>query len=547
MDYGAVGDNSTDDRDAIIAAIAAARAAGGGTVTTSPGKIHHYSGRITLLGGVLLDFGNNRRQTAPAGSYLVATSTTGGIDLVPGSHIRATLRCLTAATFTGPMLDINDANATEFGFGRNQRHATFDVDIYGGTSSPEAAIGLRYRSASSANGGVSWVHGKASVGEMGHGCLMETTSTGYINENWLDLITFGCVWHLRGTVGGSGEIAANRIRCTLQTIASVNAKRAIQWDGVNNDIEVTLWDWVTGRVDTSEGGHPIELTATSGGNDLRGFVPRGTGGGGFTRNPVIDKAVRTTNKNVVNVRSGRFAEGANLVRNMPANSFEQTFAGDQDDSFAYATRRYTVTASGTTTVDSTSLRRLFEPNEANLSIAAAVDFTIKVDLGVAPGKIAGMGVSFTSIEANRPISVKVEGSTNDSTWTTVMEAGFDNDPVPQHLFRLDQPGNYRYWRLVVTGDSSRTVTINRWWGVDLGFNRLQGMFPHIYNPTTWGGNYLTTISGGDGYFVNGVKVVGAQGALIADVPTGGSATAAANATAINSILARLRAHGLIAT
>jgi hypothetical protein len=34
---------------------------------------------------------------------------------------------------------------------------------------------------------------------------------------------------------------------------------------------------------------------------------------------------------------------------------------------------------------------------------------------------------------------------------------------------------------------------------------------------------------------------------IADVPTGGSATAAANATAINSILAALRSHGIIAT
>ena len=37
----------------------------------------------------------------------------------------------------------------------------------------------------------------------------------------------------------------------------------------------------------------------------------------------------------------------------------------------------------------------------------------------------------------------------------------------------------------------------------------------------------------------------AQGAPIADVPTAGSATAAANATAINAILARLRANGIL--
>ena len=41
--------------------------------------------------------------------------------------------------------------------------------------------------------------------------------------------------------------------------------------------------------------------------------------------------------------------------------------------------------------------------------------------------------------------------------------------------------------------------------------------------------------------------VGGQPAAIADVPTAGSATAAANATAINSILAAPRGAGLIAT
>lgn len=40
---------------------------------------------------------------------------------------------------------------------------------------------------------------------------------------------------------------------------------------------------------------------------------------------------------------------------------------------------------------------------------------------------------------------------------------------------------------------------------------------------------------------------GSQNAAIADVPTAGSATAAANATAINSILAALRDTGIIAT
>lgn len=59
-------------------------------------------------------------------------------------------------------------------------------------------------------------------------------------------------------------------------------------------------------------------------------------------------------------------------------------------------------------------------------------------------------------------------------------------------------------------------------------------------------NHLDITATG-GVRLAGTKILGNQGAAIADVPTAGSATAAANATAINSILARLRAHGLIAT
>jgi hypothetical protein len=48
------------------------------------------------------------------------------------------------------------------------------------------------------------------------------------------------------------------------------------------------------------------------------------------------------------------------------------------------------------------------------------------------------------------------------------------------------------------------------------------------------------------FHVEGTQVVGAQGAAVSDALTGGSATAADCATQLNLILARLRAHGLIA-
>lgn len=59
--------------------------------------------------------------------------------------------------------------------------------------------------------------------------------------------------------------------------------------------------------------------------------------------------------------------------------------------------------------------------------------------------------------------------------------------------------------------------------------------------TTWNFKTMTQLQ------LGGTKVLGTQGAAVADVVTGGSATAATNAAGINLILARMRAHGLIAT
>ena len=64
------------------------------------------------------------------------------------------------------------------------------------------------------------------------------------------------------------------------------------------------------------------------------------------------------------------------------------------------------------------------------------------------------------------------------------------------------------------------------------------------NPKVWrpqGGDELRVESGGT------ITEAGTQAAAIADVATSGSATAAANATAINSILAALRGVGIIAS
>jgi hypothetical protein len=60
-------------------------------------------------------------------------------------------------------------------------------------------------------------------------------------------------------------------------------------------------------------------------------------------------------------------------------------------------------------------------------------------------------------------------------------------------------------------------------------------------------DHITLNNASGEYRVNGTKVVGAQGAAVADAQTGGSATAADCAAQLNALLSRLRTHGLIAT
>lgn len=538
LQFGARGDGVTDDRGAILAAIDAAYRLAGATIVGAPGKVFAYSGRIKLRPGVKMDLGTGALTPAAiadkSGCRLVALDSDGGIDLVAGASLTASLRAAQASVYTGPMLDINDTKSTELAFGRNERECYFDVDMRGNRQA--GSVGLRLLSAGA--GGVSWVRGRAVVGEMDYSADFVTSGTGYVNENWIDIVSYGAVESLRGINGGN-EISSNQLRLTVQTDSLARAMRAFTWGGVDNTIHMKVWDWTTGRVNPASGGTVGVLTEISGGNVIHGHVPRGSATG-FRKNPIVDLCATAANKNIVNVRSGRFQESVDLVKQAPASVFRSSFVGDQDDSFAYATRRYSVTATGTTPPDATGLARLFDLTAATCSVAPCSDYQVVVDLGVTPGNVSGMGVIFPN--AQRPDTIRIEGSTNNSTWVSLLEAGFDGDIVPPHVFRSDGLGNYRYYRLSigVTG-APRQVQIARWWCVDLGFSRLHGPFAHIHDPKFSGSVEVLSSSGGAGFRVAGNRVVGARGAAIAD------ATAGTEVATINAVLAAMRTHGLIAT
>jgi hypothetical protein len=137
----------------------------------------------------------------------------------------------------------------------------------------------------------------------------------------------------------------------------------------------------------------------------------------------------------------------------------------------------------------------------------------------------------------------------------------NNDVAYTSYFMSDAAGNQtevmrQSWRISDTTDASEDA--NMFWslvvaGSLVGRLLLAGT---ALSPTGDDGIALGTsslqwsdlfLAAGGEVRVNNVRVLTTQGAAIADVATGGSATAAANATAINTILARMRAHGLIAT
>lgn len=536
QDFGAMGGVGNDDRAAIQAAIDYAFSIGGGTLVTAKGTKHYYSGRILLRPGVRIDFRNNQMTDqvpfGVEGSQLIATDVAGGIDLVAGSQIRASLRTSQSATYTGPMLEVSDAKSTELNFGRNEREAVFDVDMRGNRQPDSTGLKI----ISSTSSGVAWMRNcRAVIGEMDNGAIFETSGSGYINENWMDLTIYGARYFLRGINNGN-EIAANRIRLTAQPDNTARAKRAVLWDGKHNFIEIKVWDWKSTHVDATEGGAQVEFTSVSSGNLLLGTLARGAANGDGTRMPVIDHSARGSGKNTIKVFNGQTQEAVNAERIMPASYFERVYAGDQDDSLAFANRRYTVTVAGSTPPDATSQNRLFDLSAANLAVASCTDFTVTVDFGVTPDGTMGMGVSM--ISGLLPDKIKVEGSPDNATWSLIMSAGYNSDPVPLHLLRDNGVGAFRYYRMTVVCNTPKTVNINRWWAVDAGFTRLPGAFLPVYNPLVYG---PLRINGTDGVQVQGLKVIGARQAAIANAVGGDEVTK------INAILAALRQHGLIAT
>lgn len=533
-DFGAVGDGATDDADAIGDAIDAANALfnssidgmGGARIIGKLGKNYAFSGRIRVLPGAHLDFGRGGESC----SKLILLSTTGGIELVGGTSLRGEVRGL-VADFVGPAVELDGNKANEEGmlsFGRSERQCGIDVGIRCNRQAGSTGLRLAHNTGGQ---GVAWVQGRVDIGETDIGAVFESTGSGYVNENWLDLRIYDAVEAVKGIVNGAGEIAANRIRLTHQSGSNGRSGRVLTWDGRANYIEFESWDWTSARLDPSYDGTQILLTEKSGGNRIAGRAARGLSGLGFAKPAVVDLAPQTR-RNFVEVDDQRIVEPSS--RPVLPPSFEnRVVAGDQDDELAFAADgRLTVSVSGTTPISGGNEVYMFRPGGQATAVSSATEVVCTVDFGVEKtgGDYCGIGLIFSSL-AGRPDKAKVESSVNGSDWSTVLSAGYDGGEVPIRLTRLDGGGfsNFRYLRLTAENDSAKTLGVARWFLAGNGAGHA-GAWLAKYRPEVL-----------DALYVNGTKVLGAQQSAITNA-SGGT-----EVTTINAVLAAMRAHGLIAT
>lgn len=496
--FGAVGDGETDDREAILRAIAFCLEKGGGVIGSTSGAKHAFSGRIRVPWGVVIDLG---RSTIAA--ELHALSPYGGIELEAGGGVFAEIRAWLDG-FVGPLFEINDEKSTTF-FGRNERKTRFNVGLR--ANRQPGSKGILIQSGNPARG-VAWVEGEFEVGEMDYPFDMVSSGQGYVNENWFWGKIYDGVESCRMLVNGTGEVSSNRLTLSFQTGANARSGINLICDGRLNWIDVKCWDWTTARLNPAYDGTQILLTAKSGGNFVTGFASRGLTTTGFTKPQVVDLAADNLRRNFVYVDDLRIK--APFERNTsPGSTYAaQWMTGDQDDELAFAGNgRYTVTQSGVTLFGSPEY--MFQPNGYASRAANATNAVLTVDLGASSSDFFGAGVHFQTA-ARKPDRVSLEFSADGTTWVTVLAAGYDGGPVPLRLHRFESNLiDVRYIRLTCENAVARDIDVARVFLANGGTTRKGGAFVSRFGGEFYGRPNIKDAPGATaGLLMNGVKVIG---------------------------------------
>jgi len=534
--FGALG-NGSDDRASIVAAIALGNTlfysdadGTGSTITGSPGKSYSFSGRLQMLPGTQINFGRGS-----ASASLDILDTTGGVDMCGASSFVGEILAV-SSTFTGPALRLDAALAQAAGrtFGRGRRICRLDAGIL--ASRQSGSQGLVISDFEGANGGVSFNEGKVDIDECDYGATFEVDNNGYVNSNTFQLVIYDSIEYVRHIVNTSGEISSNKLDIVTQTGADGRTGIALRSDGTANDIYMKVWDWSADKIDSAYAGTSVLFTEASGANLLRGFVGRSIS---FTQDPIIDLSP-SIRRNIISASSSR--QPSPMSRSVVPGI--KRMVGDQNDILAFADKRYTVTTGGTNPPSAAELESLFRPAFNLLSVSNVTNFAVTVDFGslIQSTEMSAIGLEFAENSNDRPDRVKIETSTDDVTYGTVMDAGYSGEPVQKDVLRIDGSGliDTRYLRLTVENDSARRVRISRFYCYASRFQDEQfyGAWAPIFEPTFYG--QLKIADGGTkGLSIEGTRVVRER------LPAVANAASGTEIATINEILSRLRNHGLI--
>lgn len=550
--FGALGDGVTDDRNAILAAIAAAHAAGGGRVRGTPGQEYAFTGRVQVQQFVHLDLGPE-----PYGARMLALSDQGGVDLLAGSQITGWLRAAAANDQIGLLGIRRETMVERPREGAVQLRYDVFLDRVSSSAAREDSIGLHIDNPDLADvpglggwRGINWTRGHVTISGFDYAVKIYADGQAGWNSNTLK-------GDIRDFVYGfwfdsERSCALNRIELQFQTGGGNRAKRAF-WARNNfsrNSIGLYIWDWNTQSIDPEDNAM-VAFGESSNGNTVYGYA-------GDTPDASVEIVDASSNSRPN--RNSVFARRAAGYQ-PPILPLRNQIMGHQNDHLSYAHRRVGVSAGGATPFTGGDINGLFTPGRVG-SVNNATEATITIDMGQDAEWIA-LGVDFASW-ASTVDRCRIEVSPDGAAWSTVAQAGHNGVGLPRVLARVEAQSfasaGDRYARFTFERDTPGTLRVNQIFGVSDNNDIMRdgGAFAFREEPEIIRHVDIvprgSSLGANDGYMlggemalnrfglhVDGKQVVSERQGAIAS-PT---ADVAALKTAVDALRAALAAHGLI--
>ncbi len=451
--FAAIGDGVTDNRTAILNAMAAAAARGGGRVRGTSGLDYAFTGRIEIPQFVHLDLGRE-----PQGARLIALSDQGGIDMLAGCQLTGWLRAAGANDEIGLLGMRRETMVERPREGEVQIRYDVFLDRVSGHSTDSIGLHIDNPDLSSdpeLGGwtGFNWTRGHVTIRNFDYAVKIYADGNAGWNSNTLK-------GDIRDFVYGfwfdsERSCALNRVEFQFQTGGGNRARRAF-WarQGLTrNSIGLYVWDWNPQSIHPTDNAM-IVFEPGCDENDIYGFAGNPPDGFGA----IVDRT-STTRPN----RWHNFLERNNPTYQEALLPLARQFSGDETNHLAYARRKFSVSSEGTAPFPAGGLESIFEPPGIGV-VDPMVDASITIDTGVSAEWLV-IGIDFNTDNPGCDRCI-IEVSPDNSNWTTVVQYGGNGAGVPGRVgsVRPVPISDSRYTRFSFSSDDPRRLSVARIFG-----------------------------------------------------------------------------------